>query len=70
MREKFLKPVSDVPLLPCRTHMNLTRQLHANSREWFQTSNLIQSRQIQNKENIAVSHSKVKTLEHIDFHKL
>ena len=32
------------------THMNLTRQLHANSREWFQTSNLIQSRQIQNKE--------------------
>ena len=33
--------------------MNLTRQLHGNiAREWFQTSNLIQSRQIQNKENV------------------
>ena len=27
--------------------------------EWFQTSNLIQSRQIQNKENITVMHSSV-----------
>ena len=46
-KARFRRPATAV----CRrTHMNLTRQLHANSREWFQTSNLIQSRQIQNKE--------------------
>ena len=50
MREISKARFRRVPLLPFRTHMNLTRQLHANSREWFQTSNLIQSRQIQNKE--------------------
>ena len=48
---------------------NLTRQLHGSctavAREWFQASNLIQSRQIQHKESVAIRRIRVKTLTHI-----
>ena len=58
----FIRPVSNVALLPCRTQMNLTRSRTAIARQWFQTSNLIQSHQIQNIENVTVRHRWVKTL--------
>ena len=61
-RLRFIRPVSNVALLPCRTQMNLTRSRTAIARQWFQTSNLIQSHQIQNIENVAVRHRRVKTL--------
>ena len=39
-----IRPVSNVALLPCRTHKNLTGNFTAIALQWFQTSNLIQSR--------------------------
>ena len=37
----------------------------AVAREWFQASNLIQSRQIQNKQSVSIRRIRVKTLTHI-----